>query len=109
MTLDPLRSSDQDEGEDENKAAEEAVIAQEMTEEVHAPGRALRSFSGAGNSIGGFIAGLEQLILHNRPPAAVVLEEHSRSERTTIDGIGLKLPEDWPAREEPPDKSGARL
>jgi len=89
------------------------MILEESSDEVESesvePVKPLKSFSGAGNSIGGFIAGLEQLILHNRPPAAVVLEEHSRSERTTIDGIGLKLPEDWPAREEPPDKSGARL
>ena len=39
-------------------------------------GRPLPSFSGASRSVGSFLAGLEQQILHRRPPAAIVVEEH---------------------------------
>ena len=78
-------------------------------QEEHAHLGRLPSFSSAGQSIGGFLAGLEQLILHNRPPAAAVIEEHSQNERTRIAGVSLKLPDDWPPSKERPDRSGARL
>lgn len=68
----------------------------------------LPSFSGAGLSVGTFIAGLEQKILHNRSPAAIVAEEHERSGTRTLNGLTIEMPEplDHP---EPPDTTGARL
>jgi hypothetical protein len=66
--------------------------------------RRLRSFSGM-PVIGGFLAGLEQIILH-RPPPAEVAESHQVSD--TLNGLTVDDPE-IPKRREPPDKSGARL
>jgi hypothetical protein len=76
------------------------------------PGRkreALPNFEGATLSIGGFMAGLEQQILHKRPPAAVVVEEEARSEPRSINGLQLDGPDEPIERPEPPDTSGARL
>lgn len=71
--------------------------------------QALPDFKGASISIGGFMAGLEQQILHKRPPVAIVVEEESRSEPRSVNGLvldDLDEPIDHP---EPPDTSGARL
>jgi hypothetical protein len=77
------------------------------TQDESAPDR-LPSFTGAGLSVGTFIAGLEQKILHNRPPAAIVAEEHERSGARTLNGLTIEMSEplDHP---EPPDTTGARL
>ena len=70
---------------------------------------ALPDFKGASLSIGGFMAGLEQQILHKRPPAAIVVEEEARSEPRSVNGLQLDGPEEPIERPEPPDTSGARL
>jgi hypothetical protein len=66
--------------------------------------RRLRSFSGT-PVIGGFLAGLEQIILQ-RPPPAEVVESHQVTD--TLKGLTVDQPE-LPERPEPPDRSGARL
>ena len=71
--------------------------------------RPLPSFSGASQSIGTFLAGLEQQILHRRPPAAIVVEEEQRAEDRSVDGLKLELTHDPVERPEPPDTTGARL
>lgn len=70
---------------------------------------ALPSFEGASLSIGGFIAGLEQQILHKRPPAAIVVEEEARSQPRSLNGLQIDGPDPSADRPEPPDTSGARL
>jgi hypothetical protein len=69
----------------------------------------LPNFRGASLSVGTFLAGLEQKILHNRPPAAVVVEEHQRADRAMVDGLSLEQTDEPVVRPEPPDTSGARL
>jgi hypothetical protein len=64
--------------------------------------------SGVNQSIGTFLAGLEQKILHNRPPAAVVVEEDQRGLQTS-NGLVLDPANEPIERPEPPDRSGARL
>jgi hypothetical protein len=66
--------------------------------------RRLPSFSGT-PVIGGFLAGLEQILLH-RPPPAEVAESHQVTD--TLNGITIDDP-DIPERPEPPDTTGARL
>jgi hypothetical protein len=66
--------------------------------------RRLKSFSGT-PVIGGFLAGLEQILLHKPPPAEVV-ESHQVSD--TVNGLTVDHP-DIPERPEPPDTTGARL
>jgi hypothetical protein len=74
------------------------------------PSGRLRSFSGVNLSVGAFLAGLEQKILHGRPPAVVVVEEHHRDESVTLNGLQVdNLPEGPLERPEPPDTTGARL
>lgn len=68
------------------------------------PRRRLPSFRGT-PVIGGFLGGLEQLILH-RPPPAEVAESHQVSD--TLHGLTVDDPE-IPRRPDPPDTSGARL
>jgi len=70
---------------------------------------ALPNFKGASLSIGGFMAGLEQQILHKRPPPAIVVEEEARSEPRSVNGLQLDGPDEPIERPEPPDTSGARL
>lgn len=69
--------------------------------------RPLRSFRGT-PVIGGFLAGLEQIILH-RPPPAEVAESHQVSD--SLNGLTVDDPEipERPERPEPPDTTGARL
>ncbi|HEV7200431.1 MAG TPA: hypothetical protein VGO32_06480 [Candidatus Limnocylindria bacterium] len=70
----------------------------------------LPSFDGVNLSIGEFMAGLEQKILHNRPPAVVVVEEHRRGETVATNGLVIDdLPTEPLDRPEPPDTSGAKL
>jgi hypothetical protein len=70
----------------------------------------LPSFSDVNLSVGQFLAGLEQKILHNRPPAVVVVEEEARGEQVTTGGLVVTdLPTDPLDRPEPPDTSGAKL
>ena len=69
----------------------------------------LPNFSGASLSVGAFLTGLEQKILHNRPPAAIVIEEFQRSERRSVDGMLLEPTHEPVERPEPPDTTGARL
>ncbi len=71
--------------------------------------RPLPSFSGASRTIGGFLAGLEQQILHKRPPAAIVVEEHDRLERSSLNGVTVNGLDEPIERPEPPDTTGARL
>jgi hypothetical protein len=73
------------------------------------PRRPLPSFDGASRTIGTFLAGLEQQILHKRPAAAVVAEEHDRAERSSLNGVTVHLPDEPIDRPEPPDTTGARL
>lgn len=79
-----------------------------MAKPKRTPG-ALPNFKGAGISIGGFLAGLEQQILHRRPPPAIVVEEDARSQPRTVNGLRLDGPDEPIERPEPPDRSGARL
>ncbi len=70
----------------------------------------LPSFTDVNLSIGQFMAGLEQKILHNRPPAVVVVEEEARGARVTTNGLTVdNLPTEALDRPEPPDTSGAKL
>ena len=72
--------------------------------------RALRSFRDVNLSIGAMLAGLEQKILHSRPPAIIVAAEEARAEQLTLDGLLFDhLPTEALDRPEPPDRSGARL
>jgi hypothetical protein len=74
------------------------------------PPKPLPSFRDVGMSISAALAGLEQKILHNRPPAIEVAEEEARSERVTTNGLVIdNLPTEPLDRPEPPDTSGARL
>lgn len=68
----------------------------------------LRSFTGVGQSIGTWIAGLEQLILHRREPPAIVLQEHDRVEEASR-AAGLTWTDEPVERPEPPDTTRARL
>jgi hypothetical protein len=73
-------------------------------------GQRLPSFGDVNLSVGQFLAGLEQKILHNRPPAVVVVEEEARGEQVTTSGLVVTdLPTDPLDRPEPPDTSGAKL
>jgi hypothetical protein len=82
----------------------------ERPAQTFGPAERLRSFSGVHLSVGAFLAGLEQKILHGRPPAVVVVEEHHRDESVTLNGLQVDhLPEGPLERPEPPDRSGARL
>jgi hypothetical protein len=69
----------------------------------------LPNFSGASLSVGAFLAGLEQKILHNRPPAAIVVEEFQRAEQRAVNGLTLEPTHEPVERPEPPDTTGARL
>jgi hypothetical protein len=70
----------------------------------------LPSFPDVHLSVGQFLAGLEQKILHNRPPAIVVADEDSRGEQVATNGLILdNLPTEPLDRPEPPDTTGARL
>jgi hypothetical protein len=70
----------------------------------------LPSFSDVNLSVGQFLAGLEQKVLHNRPPAVVVVEEEARGEQVATSGLVVTdLPTDPLDRPEPPDTSGAKL
>lgn len=70
----------------------------------------LPSFDDVNLSIGQFLAGLEQKILHNRPPAVVVVEQEARGETVTTNGLVIDdLPTEPMDRPEPPDTSGAKL
>src|SRR5688500_92855 len=68
----------------------------------------LRSFTGVGQSIGTWIAGLEQLILHRREPPAISVQEHDRVEQASR-AAGLTWTDEPVERPEPPDTTGARL
>lgn len=70
---------------------------------------ALPNFKGGSLSIGGFMAGLEQQILHRRPPPAIVVEEEARSQPRSVNGLQLEGADEPIERPEPPDTSGARL
>jgi hypothetical protein len=70
---------------------------------------ALPSFDGASLSIGGFMAGLEQQLLHKRPPAAIVVEEEARSEPRSVNGMLVTEPEEPIEPRKTKDRSGARL
>lgn len=70
----------------------------------------LPSFDDVNLSVGQFLAGLEQKILHNRPPAVVVVEQEGRGESVTTGGLVIDdLPTEPLDRPEPPDTSGAKL
>ena len=67
-------------------------------DESERPRRRLPSFRGT-PVIGGFLGGLEQLILH-RPPPAEVAESHQVSD--TLHGLTVDDPE-IPRRPDPPE------
>ena len=70
----------------------------------------LPSFEGVNLSVGQFMAGLEQKILHNRPPAVVVVQEDARGEQVQTNGLVIgNLPVEPLDRPEPPDDSGVTL
>ncbi len=70
----------------------------------------LPSFDDVNLSVGQFMAGLEQKILHNRPPAVVVVEQEGRGESVETSGLLIDdLPTEPLDRPEPPDTSGAKL
>jgi hypothetical protein len=78
--------------------------------EDHQDAQRLPSFPDVNLSVGQFLAGLEQKILHNRPPAVVVVEEEARGEQVATGGLVVTdLPTDPLDRPEPPDTSGAKL
>jgi hypothetical protein len=78
-------------------------------DEPRGEGSPLPNFSGASLSVGAFLAGLEQKILHNRPPAAIVVEEFQRAEQRAVNGLTLEPTHEPVERPEPPDTTGARL
>jgi hypothetical protein len=70
----------------------------------------LPSFDDVNLTVGQFMAGLEQKILHNRPPAVVVVEQEGRAESVATGGLVIDdLPTEPLERPEPPDTSGAKL
>jgi hypothetical protein len=74
------------------------------------PSGRLPSFEDVNLTVGQFMAGLEQKILHNRPPAVVVVEQEGRGESVATDGLVIDdLPTEPMDRPEPPDTSGAKL
>ena len=68
----------------------------------------LPSHDGATLSVGTFLAGLEQKILHDRPPPAAIVEEEARSNPLAAHGLIVEMPEPE-ERPEPPDSTGAVL
>lgn len=88
-------------------ANDRASEPEELRNEEH--GR-LPSFEDVNLSVGQFMAGLEQKILHNRPPAVVVVEQEGRGESVATGGLVIDdLPTEPLDRPEPPDTSGAKL
>ena len=72
---------------------------------------ALPDFKGASLSIGGFMAGLEQQILHKRPPPAIVVEEEARTEPRSVNGLQLDGPmsrSSGPSHRTPPARGSDR-
>ena len=70
----------------------------------------LPSFKDVNLSVGQFLAGLEQKILHNRPPAAIIVEQEARGEQVQTNGLVIgNLPVEPLDRPEPPDDSGVTL
>ena len=65
---------------------EDAPTADDAPEEDVDRGR-LPSFDDVNLSVGQFMAGLEQKILHNRPPAVVVVQEEGRGEQVQTNGL----------------------
>ncbi len=68
----------------------------------------LPSHDGMTLSVGTFLAGLEQKILHDRPPPAAIVEEEARSNPLSASGLVVQMPEPE-ERPEPPDTTGAVL
>ena len=66
----------------------------------------LPSQDGITLSVGTFLAGLEQKILHDRPPPAAIVEEEARSNPLSANGLVVEMPEPE-ERPEPPDTTGA--
>ncbi len=88
---------------------EDAPTADDAPEEDVDRGR-LPSFDDVNLSVGQFMAGLEQKILHNRPPAVVVVQEEGRGEQVQTNGLVIgNLPVEPLDRPEPPDDSGVTL
>jgi hypothetical protein len=91
-------------------SAEDAAAPEDAEPDYPQARRRLRSFTDVNLTIGQFMAGLEQRILHNRPPAVVVVEEQARSARVTTNGLTVdNLPTEALDRPEPTDTSGAKL
>jgi hypothetical protein len=92
---------------DPEDAPEEALVEEAPTDKES--GR-LPSFDDVNLTVGQFMAGLEQKILHNRPPAVVVVEQEGRGESVATGGMVIDdLPTEPLDRPEPPDTSGAKL
>ena len=88
---------------------EDAPTADDAPEEDVDRGR-LPSFDDVNLSVGQFLAGLEQKILHNRPPAVVIVEQEARGEQVETNGLLIgNLPVEPLDRPEPPDDSGVTL
>jgi hypothetical protein len=59
-------------------------------------------------SVGTFLVGLEQKILHLTPIQETV-EKHSQRTQLTLDGLRVDLSPEPPPRPAPKDRSGAKL
>jgi hypothetical protein len=57
-------------------------------------------------SVGAFLVGLEQKILH-RTPIQETIEQHSQRTQLTLDGLRVDLTPEPPPRRPPQDRSGA--
>lgn len=92
------------------KASEaEELEERQALEDLPDRGR-LRSFRDVNLTVGQFMAGLEQKILHNRPPAVVIVSEEARGEQVQTNGLVIgNLPTKALDRPEPPDDSGVVL
>jgi hypothetical protein len=77
-----------------------------MTDE-HDEGSPLPSRPGAGELIGGMLAGIEQMV-SARPKPPAQLEEQYRDAWASLDGVTLEGLDEPVDRPEPPDRSGAR-
>ena len=77
-----------------------------MTDE-HDEAPPLPSRPGAGQLIGGVLAGIEHMVsARPKPPAQV--EENYRDAWASLDGVTLEGLDEPVDRPEPPDRSGAR-
>lgn len=68
----------------------------------------LKSRSSAGAAVAGLLGSLEATVT-NRPRPVTQIEERYRDPWATVNGVTIEGLDDAPEREEPPDRSGARV